>query len=55
MRLIRALRDCKQRSLTVSKKAPSVSKKASPILFAPGIFWFFLLKDPHAHKSPSLG
>ena len=29
-RLIRALRDCKQRSLTVSKKAPTVSKKASP-------------------------
>ena len=28
--LIRALRDCKQRSLTVSKKAPTVSKKASP-------------------------
>ena len=32
MRLIRALRDCKQRSLTVSKKALTVSKKASPIL-----------------------
>ena len=32
MRLIRALRDCKQRSLTVSKKAPTVSKKASPDL-----------------------
>ena len=30
MRLIRALRDCKQRSLTVSKKAPTVSKEASP-------------------------
>ena len=29
--LIRALRDCKQRSLTVSKKAPTVSKKASPL------------------------
>ena len=29
--LIRALRDCKQRSPTVSKKAPTVSKKASPI------------------------
>ena len=27
---IRALRDCKQRSLTVSKKAPTVSQKASP-------------------------
>ena len=30
VRLIRALRDCKQRSLTVSKEAPTVSKKASP-------------------------
>ena len=30
VRLIRALSDCKQRSLTVSKKAPTVSKKASP-------------------------
>ena len=31
VRLKRALRDCKQRSLTVSKKAPTVSKKASPL------------------------
>ena len=31
--LISALRDCKQRSLTVSKTAPTVSKKASPIFF----------------------
>ena len=31
--LIRALRDCKQRSLTVSEKAPIVSKKASPDSF----------------------
>ena len=30
MHLIRASRDCKQRSLTVSKKAPTVIKKASP-------------------------
>ena len=30
VRLIRALRDCKQRTLTVSKKARTVSKKASP-------------------------
>ena len=30
VRLIRALRDCKQRSLTVSKKAPTVSTKTSP-------------------------
>ena len=32
VRLMRALRDCKQRSSTVSKKAPTVSKKASPLL-----------------------
>ena len=32
VRLIKALRDCKQRSLTVSKKAPTVSKKASLII-----------------------
>ena len=31
VRLIRALRDCKQRSLTVSKKAPTVSKEAPPL------------------------
>ena len=30
VRLIRAFRDCKQRSLSVSKKSPTVSKKASP-------------------------
>ena len=30
VRLISALRDCKQRSLTVSKKAPTVSKKSFP-------------------------
>ena len=30
VRLIRALRDCKQRNLTVSKKARAVSKQASP-------------------------
>ena len=25
---------------------------AAPILCAPGIFWFFLLENPHAHKIP---
>ena len=25
---------------------------AAPILWAPGIFWFFLLEKPHAHKIP---
>ena len=34
VRLIRAVRDCKQRSSTVSKKAPTVSKKASPSIFS---------------------
>ena len=33
--LIRTLRDCKQRSLTVSKKAPTVSKQASSPFSAP--------------------
>ena len=37
MHLIRALRDCKQRSLTVSKKAPTVIQKASPLSF---LLWF---------------
>ena len=31
VRLISALKDCKQRSLTVSKKAPTASQKASPV------------------------
>ena len=26
---------------------------AAPILRAPGIFWSFLLENPHAHKIPS--
>ena len=43
VRLIRALRDCKQRSLTVSKKAPTVSKKASPLL---NYFDFFGVRRP---------
>ena len=34
MCLIRALRDCKQRSFTVSKKTPTVSKKTSPLFFS---------------------
>ena len=25
---------------------------AAPILRAPGIFWFFLLDNPHAHNIP---
>ena len=34
LHLKRALKDCKQRSVTVSKNAPTVSKKASPILLS---------------------
>ena len=34
VRLIRALRGCKQRSLTVSKRAPTVSKKAPPVFLS---------------------
>ena len=26
------------------------AEMAAPILWAPGFFWFFLLKNPHAHK-----
>ena len=37
MHLIRALRDCKQRSLTVSKKAPTVSKKLPPFFIICGL------------------
>ena len=44
--LIRALRDCKQRSLTVSKKAPpTVSKNASP-------FHFWALRSHSGNGSP---
>ena len=46
VRLVRALRDCKQRSLTVSKKAPTVSKKASPLVEA-------LRAHPRAQKHSS--
>ena len=26
---------------------------ATPVLWAPAIFWFFLLENPHAHKIPA--
>ena len=41
----------------VSIKFPPVilgPEMAAPILWAPGIFWFFLLENPHAHKIPPL-
>ena len=37
----------------ISIKFPPVilgPEMAAPILWAPGIFWFFLLENPHAHK-----
>ena len=30
---------------------PAILEMAAPILRAPGIFWSFLLENPHAHKS----
>ena len=42
VRLIRALRGCKQRNLTVSKKAPTVSKKAFPVFYG---FWRCVCKN----------
>ena len=43
------------RKSAVSIKFPPVilgPEMAAPILWAPGIFWFFLLENPHAHKIP---
>ena len=47
VRLIRALRDCKQRSLNVSKNAPTVSEKASPAATVQGSMT--MLKAIHSH------
>ena len=30
----------------------SARNSGAPILWAPGIFWFFLLENPRAHKIP---
>ena len=64
VRLILALRDCKQRSLTVSKKAPTVSKKASlfvlPLIFARPLVGIsapkkiFSPPPPHRHSPSAL-
>ena len=46
------------RKSVVSIKFPPVilgPEMAAPILWAPGIFWFFLLENPHAHKIPPFG
>ena len=37
------------------KFPPVILGSAAPILWAPGIFWFFLLENPHAHKILLLG
>ena len=55
VRLIRALRDCLQRSSTVSKKAPTVSEKASPNAI-PAKVWAFSGKENGCWKiSPAFG
>ena len=52
--LIRALRDCKQRSLTVSKKAPTVSKKASPVFLHDwGFFAYNVTARPGTQRTVS--
>ena len=51
VRLIRALRDCKQRSLTVSKKAPTVSKKAAPVFQAPKRIRNMYVSQVHTPKN----
>ena len=48
----------KKKKNLVSKIFPPVilgPEMAAPILWAPGIFWFFLLENPHAHKIPPFG
>ena len=51
---------CNPRSSNVRKSVMSIKvppailwpEMAAPIFWAPGIFWFFLLENPHAHKNP---
>ena len=50
-----AAKRLKLRKSVVSIKFPPVilgPELAAPILWAPGMFWFFLLENPHAHKIP---
>ena len=50
-----AFRDDSFRKILVSAIFPPVilwPEMAATILWAPGIFWFFLLENPHAHKIP---
>ena len=57
VRLIRALRGCKQRSLTISKQAPTVNKKASPELVLSSVGAGGELCSPYevARPQPSTG
>ena len=43
-----------RKSMMSIKFPPTIlgPEMAAPILWAPGIFWFFLLENPHAHKIP---
>ena len=44
-----------RKSVMSRKFSPAIlgPEMAAPILWAPGIFWFFLLANPHAHKIPA--
>ena len=46
-----------QKKRDVHKFPPAIlgPEMAAPILWAPGLFWFFLLENPHAHKIPPFG
>ena len=46
-----------RKSVVSTKFLPVIlgPEMAAPILWAPGIFWFFLLENPHAHKIPPFG
>ena len=43
-----------RKSVVSTKFLPAIlgPEMAAPILWAPGIFWFFLLENTHAHKIP---
>ena len=54
---VRSVRHCAlpiRKSVVSIKFPPAIlgPARAAPILWAPGIFWFFLLENPHAHKIP---
>ena len=45
---------CIRKSLMSVISPPEIlgPEMAASILWAPGVFWFFLLENPHAHKIP---